>query len=331
MGLVNVVFIVDANSTIGYGHLNRCGVLADELIKTRRYKVYFSFETTNQQTIGKYGRSYGLISREALLQEKFDSGEKLLIVDSLEEYHYSEIFQELVIELGYKLMHFAVRDEPVYLSHIVLNPNLHALKQHFKTSSYTQVLLGPEFFIFREEFRNAAGRKARDGQEILISFGAADPNDFSFIAAKALKSINAKHLYTIVTGPLYDGDIDTLTLPSNIRHISNPGSMVDLMVSSQMAICSFGSTFWELASLKIPSFVLATSEREAYTYDLLLEDSIFLPLGRFSDTNVMNNIREALLNIETNQTGRVDNSKLEQLIDLNGVHRITKNINQLFL
>lgn len=164
---------------------------------------------------------------------------------------------------------------------ILLNQNLGACKAKYegKVSLDCNYLLGPEFALLRNEFkewrqRSLARRITGSTKNVLITMGGVDASNHSMAVMKELsRSEHANYCeFTIVVGALYPylSDLCEFVRCSNLRIsvCSNISNMAEIMAKSDLCIGAAGSTSWERCCLGLPTITLAIAPNQQ---EILLE------------------------------------------------------------
>jgi UDP-2,4-diacetamido-2,4,6-trideoxy-beta-L-altropyranose hydrolase len=339
-----VYFVTDANSAIGTGHLQRCRLLAKEI---SLYGVVCSFilrkssqeiekDLEREFRIYKLPRRSDIILKTLVELKSNLPGESMLIVDSDDDELYNDSFQEQVLKTRWKLMYITIKDQHEYKCHILLNPNIIAADMNYKTKKWTKKLLGPEYFIFRDEFRkykHPTSKEHGPPYHLFLAFGGTDPSNLTIRAIDFIKLISGYFSkINVIIGPYHQSpgvvrnsiqslDSDKWTLHPGTSEISK------IMDESNLGIISGGLTFWELTLLNIPSMIIAASEREkAMTdyyhmkkYAFKLADCDNLPSEEILSQKVKYVLDSGIENeIKTRQ--------LSRLIDPNGITKVADSI-----
>ena len=147
---------------------------------------------------------------------------------------------------------------------------------------------------------------------LLVTFGAADPNDFTRKIFRKIRAYCAEMKIKIflVTGGGYSHIEE---LKQEIKHISEPqiecihvtGVMSHIMEQSQIAIAANGRTVYELAHMNIPSIILSHHKREM-AHSFAKKDRGFFPLGLYKGKKTEDQILFALKRLVEDHTLRKD-------------------------
>jgi UDP-2,4-diacetamido-2,4,6-trideoxy-beta-L-altropyranose hydrolase len=282
-----VALRVDGGKDIGMGHIMRSMALANDLKKDKEVERVF-YITKNEPSAVKKLRENDFevitIDKDLSYEEEIEEVKEIikkekvnkLITDSY------EIDQNYLIEMRKvvdKLVTIHDYAPFAFPSHIVINGNAYAKDLDYE-SLYgdTKFRLGTDYLLLREEFRNLPEIEVRDRvQNILVTVGGYDLRNLNPKIIEVLNSIDFDviedqyidkenlHIY-IVIGPSFDkvdqilAEVEKSSL--NISLHFNVKKMSKLMVRSDIAISSGGSTLYELALTKTPALVLLQAENQ---------------------------------------------------------------------
>lgn len=289
-------FYVEANEAIGTGHFRRCLYLALEL-KNSALPVAFISNALNETCQNELrSNNFPFLYLDEVSPGKILSviknnslNRSLLIIDSDNKLFYSADFQQNVRTRTVKLMLFTVNPQPHYFADILLNPNIIALYQEYSTGNYTTRLFGPHYFIFQPAFRKidiTAGNRGKN--EIFVAFGGADPAHFSIKVLSWLKdpALAGKYHINMVIGALNQDARIIKEMAKPLKNVTvhyKSSDMYNIMKGCSIAVCSPGTTFWELGLLGIPSILLSSSEREIPLTEFLDKKQFAIALGHYNE------------------------------------------------
>lgn len=282
-----VALRVDGGKDIGMGHIMRSMALANDLKKDGEILRDF-YITKNEPSAVKKLRENDFevitIDKDLSYEEEIEKVKKIikkeevnkLITDSY------EIDQNYLIEMRKvvdKLVTVHDYAPFAFPSHVVINGNAYAENLDYE-SLYgdTEFRLGTDYLLLREEFRNLPEIEVRDRvQNILITVGGYDLRNLTPNIIEALNSINFDemddqyidkenlHIYVVI-GPSFD-NLDQIVAEVKKSNLDislnfNVKKMSKLMIKSDIAISSGGSTLYELAVTKTPALVLLQAENQ---------------------------------------------------------------------
>jgi UDP-2,4-diacetamido-2,4,6-trideoxy-beta-L-altropyranose hydrolase len=291
---------VDGGKDIGMGHIMRSMALANDLKKSKEVERIFYITKNESSAVNKIKENdFQVITidkdlnyneeitkvKEMVKKEKVNK----IITDSY------EIDQNYLIEMRKvvdKLITIHDYAPFAFPSHVVINGNAYA--EDLDYQSYycdTEFLLGTDYLLLREEFRNLPEIEVRDRvQNILITVGGYDLRNLTPKIIEALNSINFDEIddqyidkenlhIDVVIGPSFD-NVDQIVaeVVKSSLDISlnfNVKKMSKLMIKSDIAISSGGSTLYELAVTNTPALVLLQADNQIRVAEKLDGKSIF--------------------------------------------------------
>ncbi|MCR5735391.1 MAG: UDP-2,4-diacetamido-2,4,6-trideoxy-beta-L-altropyranose hydrolase [Lachnospiraceae bacterium] len=148
---------------------------------------------------------------------------------------------------------------------------------------------GSKYFCIRDEFLEEEPKDfSEEVKNILVIFGGADPSNLTARMYDICKLLHEKHPnieFHFLIGFAYpDKDLicddpdNNIYIHRDVKRVSSYMSRMDLAITSQ------GRTVYELASMGVPSVVLAQNEREAeHVFAGIQNGFINLGLGKNTD------------------------------------------------
>jgi len=294
-----VALRVDGGKDIGMGHIMRTMALANDLKKKEKNEEVFYITKDDQKAVNKLKENdfeVVIIDKDLSYEKEIEKVKDIikkrkvnkLITDSY------EIDQSYLIEMRKvvdKLVTIHDYAPFAFPSHVVINGNAYA--EDLDYQSYygdTEFLLGTDYLLLREEFRNLPEIEVRDkAQNILVTVGGYDLRNLTPKIIDALNSIDLDEMeeqyidkenlhIDVVIGPSFD-NVDEIV--EEVRKSSldislnfNVKKMSELMIKSDIAISSGGSTLYELAVTKTPALVLLQAENQIMVAEKLDEKRV---------------------------------------------------------
>ena len=150
---------------------------------------------------------------------------------------------------------------------------------------------GSKYFCIRDEFLEEHPKEfSEDVENIMVIFGGADPSDLTGRLYDICKVLHQKHPhinYHFVLGFAYPNADKIVTDEESNIFVHNDVKRVSAIMSKMdLAITSQGRTVYELASMGVPSVVLAQNEREAEHVFAGIQNG-FINLGLGSQTDAV--------------------------------------------
>ena len=319
----------DGGTYIGMGHIMRTLVLAKELSKS--HDVFYICRVDNPLS-DRYRIGIDKLKSEGFIVKTVRENYMLLdlnlieadvlITDSydVDEEYFNEtkkIFKKTVYIDDMNLHYFNVD--------FLINQNIDSLDFEYKARDGSKLLVGPEYIMLREEFRNLEKNNLREKvTDIMITVGGADPYHITKQILSYVMPIN--YNLHVVVGPSFEKNNYLKNFEtSNVKLYYN-ANMCEIMKKCDIAISACGSTLYECSSCGIPTMgiIVADNQQEiAVEMDKL---GILKNMGWYNGL-----IKEKFLNelnsLCENFSKRKDMSeKAKSFVDGNGVKRVVKGL-----
>ncbi len=304
----NLFIRADASSKIGFGHLMRCLALAQHW-KKQIGNVTFITNCDNADLLKRLeSEGFKLVNIEKSFPDPSDwfiTGKVLaesrgswLVCDG---YHFDTFFHRNVKNSGTKLL---VIDDTVRLKHydadILLNQNAHAKNLVYSCEKHTSLLLGSEYVMLRDEYRNrnkSSSSINKRVKKILVTLGGTDPRNQTLKILKFIEKIRPKGMKILIATGLSNPNISSLQRAVresdvSFKLIDASDNMADIIDKCDIAISAGGSTCWELAFMGIPTLVVITADNQQGIAEFLGENGVAVNLG-WSDLLIFDNFYNA--------------------------------------
>lgn len=276
-----IIFRTVGYRQVGMGHVYRCLTLA---YKLTGHDIIFAASKDSDIGIEKIKESnFAVIPledekhfEEVLKEEKPD----IVVNDILDT---TSEYMQMVTKYAKRVVNFEDVGPGAKYADAVIN----ALYE--KGDKLHNEYYGSKYFCIRDEFLEEHPKDFSDDVEnILIIFGGADPADLTGRLYDICKVLHGKHpkvKFHFLLGFAYPFADKVLTDEENnifvykdVKRVSAYMSQMDLAITSQ------GRTVYELASMGVPSIVLAQNEREAeHVFAGIQNGFINLGLGSMTD------------------------------------------------
>lgn len=347
------LFRVDGSHQLGMGHIMRCLAFAQGLgkIGVKSIFVVRDYEQRVTQLIHHYGYNVETMPQEisftedASLTSEFASryGVNLIVTDlshtdnvaNLEE--FSRYFHALKAANKFMITidDFTKTDFP---HDIQIIPYCGAENMSYKSRENSKLLLGPDYFIFRQEFIEAAKvhREIRkDAQNILVTMGGSDLLNLTIKVVKALTGLHVTSpKLRIIIGPSFETSVKPEVerilkgLKGDYELLVGRDELANLMLWSDLAITGGGLTKYETAVTGTPTIIISQIVREAERNREFEKEGTALHLGLGSEVEEQD-IVEAVEKLLGDYALRAEMAERgRNLVDGKGVERIISEIPQ---
>lgn len=270
-----VAIYVNGNSKRGMGHIYRMLELADEFYI--RPDIYYDVSQTDKNAFGDtYYDIYGISDEDELVEKLSTFKYDILINDVLDT--SKEYIDKLKTKMPQiKIVNFEDAGDGAKRADLVIN----AL---YTESADSNVKYGPDYYIAPKTFLYYEPiHIANEVKNVLLTFGGADPMDYTSRFLDIISSNKAKYeniKFYVVVGRANNNYKKILKKASemNVNVLYDINNMPEVMAASDVAITSRGRTGYELAFLGVPSLVLAQNKQED-SHDFLSEKNGFFYIG----------------------------------------------------
>lgn len=131
----------------------------------------------------------------------------------------------------------------------------------------SKLLLGPQYALLREEFRDLRSQlKVRTGEvnKILVFFGGVDRDNYTMQTIQVLSEINTELHVDVVIGfqHPFKSEIKIACVKNGFVFHEQTAYIAKLMADADLAIGAGGSAIWERCCLGLPSLLVALADNQ---------------------------------------------------------------------
>lgn len=319
----SILIRTEGYADIGLGHIYRSLLLAYNFID---HDIRFVLSSKSDIGIEKIHNShfkYDIIENNYDINELIIKYEcDILINDVL---NTTKSYIENCNKMGVRVVNFEDLGPGANYADVVIND------LYGKQNNYENQFWGSNYYCIRDEFLLAEPSDFNETvKEVLIIFGGTDPSDLTYKIFNAIQLLPTNNYhFTFILGMgykqteelVYDAEKSGL----NIDVVKDVKRMTEYMEKADIAISSQGRTMLELASMTVPTILLAQNEREQkHTFGYLENGFINLGLG---STIKESTIKETLQWLFNSPQIRKQMKNQMMKIDLkNGMSRVKKLI-----
>lgn len=316
----NILIRVEGYSEIGLGHVYRGLSLAYSLMD---HNVTFVTSSKSDLAIKKLEDSfikYEVIQEEHQLEEIIAKYDVDIVINDI--LNTSISYMEYLSQFSVRVVNFEDVGPGSALADAVIN-DLYA-PQNTDSKYYW----GSKYYLLRDEFLISKPSEFNEEvNNVFVIFGGVDPSNLTQKVLAAFEQINTNEdvEYTVVVGPGYAEfeKIQDIAENSalNISVFKDVNNMAEMMKRSDIAISSQGRTMLELASMNVPTILMAQNERElTHEFGYLSNGFINLGLGEAIDSSSIALTLEWLMN--TPQIRRQMYNQMQKKDLRNGFKRV---------
>ncbi|MGO4995020.1 cytidylyltransferase domain-containing protein [Jeotgalibaca porci] len=275
----NILIRVEGYAEIGLGHIYRGLMLAYNLIDHNIKFVLSAKSDIGLKKIQSSHFAYEVMEEDKeLVQLIADFDCDILINDILDT---TEEYILMCKRTGVRVVNFEDLGEGAIVADAVIN-DLYEEKYESKNHFW-----GSDYYLIRDEFLLAEPTKFNpEVKEVLVIFGGTDPSNLTERVLTVVHELNEPTIhFTFVLGLGYPEKEKVEKYAAdynlNVDIIQDVKMMTEYMGNADVALSSQGRTMLELASMGVPTILLAQNTREQHhEFGYLKNGFINLGLGK---------------------------------------------------
>lgn len=324
-----IVIRTDGYPEIGLGHIYRSILLFDNLTEHEVLIVVSEKSKLGMQKLEKRFIQYRVVKDDAafvelMKQERPD----VLINDVLDT---TEGYMLAVKPWADRIVNIEDMGDGGKAADAVINALYERTASDEPCYGGHKYYWGHKYYCLRDEFLMTEPQKfSEDVKQVLIVFGGTDPGRYTEKVLQVIRSMPADLpiVYQFVLGLGFNRDQEfeqaVAQCGHDVRVIKDVKVISTYMAESDIAISSQGRTMYELATMKVPTIILAQNDRET-THEFGYMKNGFINLGNGNEVEE-DTLRETLLwLIHTPQIREQMKESMEKLNLSDGIVRV-KNI-----
>jgi spore coat polysaccharide biosynthesis predicted glycosyltransferase SpsG len=317
------------------GHVVRCLALADELREKHGVAASFALRANALASEMVTRRSYpifqapdsGVLDQAAWLHDCVGkSGAKILVVDVRDD-----LSRAALESLAGKGTIIAVLDDLSdrrWAADLVFYPPVPQVRRVDWSGFRGRLCVGWEWIVLRSQFAEAVPPHHNSRCSLLIAMGGSDPAGLTLKAVRVLARLDEDFESVIIVGAGFChrqslGDL----LGQTRRRFTvreDVSEMSAAMAHSDLAICSFGMTSYELAAMRVPAVCVCLTEDHAQSASALVAAGMGISVG-INDQDTETRLAAAVEGLLTDKNARAQMSaRVRELVDGRGASRIAE-------
>lgn len=257
----NIAIRADGYKEIGFGHIYRAMILVDAL-NERGHKVSIACldeHTAARCLLESMGYPPIAFPHDDAFCDWIAENEIDIVVNDVLDTEAGQIAK--LKKLASRVVAVEDRSADAACADAIIN----AIYEHPCVGSENEYF-GSAYMCLRPEVIQTSPALFREeAQRVLVTFGGTDPLDLSNRIIGIVNQIvdtMPTVRFTLVLGPGYKGAVSVSDSSEHIKVLSSVSNIHEIMANSDIAICSGGTTVYELACMGVPSIVIAQNERE---------------------------------------------------------------------
>lgn len=276
-----VAFYVNGNNKRGIGHIYRALELADEFYS--KPDIYYDLNQTDAAVFGKTTHNLIPVNGIADLFERCRKEEYDIFINDILTTSIDYMIGLRSVLPKAKIINFEDDGEGIIKADLVFN----AL---YSESDLPQVKAGDQYYISGKTFMFYKPIEIKEEVErIFISFGGADPQDYSDRLLNMVSNPEYRDYHFLVVLGRAKQNVEELLKFNNYDNIEvlyDVANMPELMTRCDIGITSRGRTGYELCMLGIPSIAMAQNQREE-KHGFVCNENGFTYIGLNPDDEVI--------------------------------------------
>ena len=312
-----IAIVVNAFDEIGTGHVYRCLSIASKLVF---HEVLFLIDEDHQlgiDIVGNYNYPYKLYDgMDDLVESLRMYSPQVVINDILDT---SREYVSILKNEGYFVVNFEDLGTGTEVADVVFD----ALYEH--EVGEDKIFTGHKYYILKDEFYFQPQKIiTHTVNNVLITFGGTDPNNFTEKVIDSILSTNYEGRINVILGLGYQGLEDLISKYESNQSIQiyrNVSNISEFMFKADLIFTSAGRTMYEICSLGVPTICLCQNERElSHVFANESNGFINMGLGEYVERQ---QIIDEFINLVNNYDLRVEMNKKMLNVDLkNGFENI---------
>lgn len=312
-----IAIVVNAYNEIGTGHVYRCLSIASKLVF---HDVLFLLNESHQlgiDIVKSYNYPFKLYDGEnSLFCILSEFNPQMVINDIL------DTSSDYILKLkskGYFVVNFEDLGTGTEFADVVFD----ALYEH--DIAEENVFTGHKYYILKDEFYFQPPKIISTAvNNVLITFGGTDPNNFTEKVLNAISSTSFKGRINVILGLGYPNKKELISkIESNpaIQVYTNVSNISEYMFKADIIFTSAGRTMYEVCSLGVPTICLCQNEREL-THVFGNEHNGFINMG-LGEYISQTDIRDQFIELVNDYDKRLELNQKMLAVDLkNGFENI---------
>ena len=314
---MKIVVRTHASPGIGFGHLNRCQILAEAI---RRIGGDVSLIVNDHPSIHSFVGSSNIQNLQSTNLSEWPAADGCIV----DLYCYDVSFYEA---LRKKYKHIIIFDDfefqvPHSVS-AVINGNI--CTQSTQYPAHLQTFTGIKYFLMRTEF--IGKRQSLNAQNVLVCMGGSDPENQTTRLLEILSKLTARSI-DAVFGPGFEDKAviqKWSTHPQITTHFA-VSNMSDLMKNAAFCVSGAGSMMYELAYMGVPIACMSLIDHQRLIAEAFSKEKAAIYLGYFDEITDFQIASQLQILDKDEQTRSKLGQMAQTLVDGKGSQRLASDL-----
>lgn len=335
--IINIVFRVDGNRSIGIGHISRCLSLARVMVETEGVEI--SFATKYPEFVEALcGVEFPVVriptgadtDREMeVARGRASRGEMTIVFD------HRNVSAETLAAARYNFGLVCCIDNlgaARGAADLIFNMVIEGLESKTGRVGGARLYRGARYVILPAEFAEAAKKRRvrrKPVERILVAMGGSDMNSLSPMVVRAARAAVPHALIDTIVGKGFtEENVAALRKleDENTKLIISPQGILPWLTGADLGVTAGGVTLTEMAALKIPSIVLSQGWLANEASDEFAERGCCIHLGDGAQV-AEERLRCEIAGLAADPARRAEMARRGgKLIDCGGSRRIARTI-----
>jgi len=273
-----VLFLANAGSEVGMGHLNRCRALAFSLVNMKASCIMIGPSTSykTKEDLIIFTDWYELSStldEDDLLNGFIEIKNKInfnrIVID---DYRAKSSFQKYLFNKGYKWLQFDIADNKPMWSNWIHNASPSVSEKDYVSNlmGHNQIMfLGPEYALLHPKyFDNLHLRlELRNSKKVFVSFGGGNDREAISFILNSLHNYNNDIHYEIVSSRFNQSNdkikkLITSKWRDKASFYIGPENINDIMIDCDFCIIGGGTMTFEAAKCRLPMIIITIASNQ---------------------------------------------------------------------
>lgn len=316
-----ILFVVSGYKEIGLGHVYNTLLIANDILN---HEITFLVDKKSKLAMNKiseYNYPVYIQKNENIVDDIRSFNPDMVINDQLDT---SSTYMWELKNLVVNIVNFEDLGEGASYADLVFNPiypEQKSLPNHF---------FGPKYFCLRDEFLLTPPKKiTEDVNNVLLTFGGVDPNNYTFEVLEAIYDYCLKkNIKIYVIAGLGYNKYDTLKKFKEIHIVNNSSNISEYMLKADIIFTSAGRTTYEAAAIGTPTIVMTQNQRER-THFFATEKYGFFNLGLGSSLSYEYILKSFQNLVESVETRKYMNSLMREIDLTQGRYNVKQLISNI--